>query len=223
MTKTQYYYAVARYHLGRFVYQFWGRLCPAIIVQRELQGTLFCLSLKCHTPWVFYGDAAANAEKPPFPNGGHVWDLGCNIGLYAVKAARNGCRVTGFDISLTNVLCLNQTARLNGLEIKAKLGPVTVKPTSWTPARSGHTEESITHGGSLLSMTYLEAAVRFGVPDFIKMDIQGAEVEFLQSAEFRQWVKEYRITVYLEVHNDAARWVWPEFRRIGLIHYLYEH
>ena len=220
MTKAQYCMKVAQYHVGRFVYQFWGRLCPAVIVQRELQGTLFALSLKCHTPWLFYGDLAANAENPPFPTVGHVWDLGCNIGLYSVKAARAGCRVTAFDISITNVLCLNQTARLNGLDIKAQFGPVTVKPMQWSAARSGHSEESMTRGGSLTSMTYLEVAERCGLPDFIKMDIQGGESEFLQSTEFREWVLRHGITIYLETHNDAARWVWPEFRKIGNIHYL---
>jgi FkbM family methyltransferase len=212
--------------MKRFVRQFlarsWRSAAPDVVVQRRLHNTLFSLSLRDHALWIFLGDSA-DAEQVPIPSFGHVWDLGCNIGLYSVQAALAGCRVSAFDISSTNVLCVNQTAKLNALDIHAYLSPVTVEESHWTPARTGHTEEAMTRGGALLSTTYLQASERCGVPSFIKFDIQGGEIEFLKSHAFRGWVHDNRISVYLEAHDGAEEFIWPEFKKIGPIHYWIGH
>lgn len=199
----------------------WRSAAPDVILQKRLHETLFVISLRDHALWIFDGDRA-DGEVVPIPDHGHVWDLGCNIGLYSVQAAKHGCRVSAFDISMTNVLRLNQTAHLNDLDIKAHCTPITVNPVQWTPAQTAHTEESLNVGGSLRSLTYLEASSKYGIPSFIKMDIQGGEVEFLKSGEFRDWIIGNHISFYLETHNDAEKYIWPEFKRIGDIHWFIE-
>lgn len=211
-------YAKLQYHARKPFSAFWQRFCPDVIVQRRLGKELFSVSLRDHTMWVSLGDAC-DVENVPLPSGGHVWDLGCNIGLYSVRAARLGCKVTAFDISETNVACLKQTATLNALPIEVVCAPVTPKPGFFKPAKTGHTEESMDANGSVPTITFLDAEEAFGLPTFIKMDIQGGEKDFLQSEYFRQWIFQNKIEVYLEVHNDCANYVWPEFKQIGRIHY----
>jgi FkbM family methyltransferase len=213
--------AALRYYANRPFAKLWRMLCPDVIVQREIRGVLFSVSMRDHALWVFRG-TFADAEFLPIPRGSRVWDLGCNIGLYSVQAAQIGCVVTAFDISKTNTLCLDQTARVNGLAIRAIHSPVTVDPVWWTPSRNGHTESELQVGGSLRSITYTEAAQMYGVPKFIKMDIQGGEIPFLRSVAFRDWAIQNSVTIYLEAHDDAAKHIWNDFRQIGPIHYLLE-
>ena len=205
---------MTKYLLGKV----WRRIMPDVIVQRRIGNELFAVSLRDHALWILYGDKAAGAEKIPIVKG-HVWDLGCNIGVYSIAAARAGCRVTAFDISNINVLCLAQTAIITGLPMTVVHSPVTTIPTRWTPSNTGHCEEKLSEGGIYKSLTFLEAAEKFGKPDCIKMDIQGGEVEFLQSEAFHGWVHSNGIAVYLEVHGEAVDLIWPTFTRIGPIHY----
>jgi len=181
--------------LARIASQIWSRLCPDVVIQRRIHQTLFSVSLRDHAFWIFTGDRA-DAESLPLPNSGHIWDLGSNIGLYSVKAAQNGCLVTAFDISLTNVLCLRQTAALNKLPIEVVHAPVTVERVHWTEALTGHTEESLRLGGSRESVTFLGAAEIYGIPEFIKFDIQGGEIEFLKSDSFRKYTKTESVSIW---------------------------
>jgi hypothetical protein len=60
-------------------------------------------------------------------------------------------------------------------------------------------------------MTYLEAEAQFGRPEFIKMDIEGAEIDFLKSEEFRNWIRSNRIALLVELHEKGF-WdiLWPD-------------
>ena len=207
-----------KWKFTRIIAWLWRSLMPDWIVQRRLLGTLYAMSIRDHALWLIYGDKAAGAEKVPFPAHGHVWDLGCNIGLFSVAAAQSGCRVTAFDISETNVLCVRQTAWLNHFNICAVNCPVTTSPCQWERTENGHTENAMTRKGKLVSLTYEQAAQIYGMPDFIKFDIQGGEREFLMGT-FKDWVMQHGIAIYLETHGDCASWVWPEMTRIGPIHY----
>jgi len=206
-----------KWKLSRVAAWLWRRVMPDWIIQRRLRETLYAMSLRDHALWLVHGDEAVAGEHPPFPERGHVWDLGCNIGAFSVMAAKAGCRVTAFDINLTNVLCVRQTAQLNHLNIIAVHSPVTAYPLQWGPSASGHPESELRHG-NLMSLTYQQAAEIYGKPDFIKMDIQGGEREFLMGV-FKDWVINNGIAFYLETHGDCANWVWPEMTRIGPIHY----
>lgn len=192
---------------------------PDIIVQRIIGGTLFNISLRDHASWIYFR-REAESEQIPFPVSGYVWDLGSNIGIHSVAAAKSGCRVTAFDISATNVLCLRRTAAQNFLNIKVILSPITAERDCFTPAESGHTEEKLRFGGDLETLCFSDAADKFGVPDFIKIDIEGAEDELLASAAFRDFVLHERITVYMELHRGNENLLWPEFKRVDGTHWL---
>jgi hypothetical protein len=210
-----------QFYANRVASSVWRRTAPDVIVQRAIRGSLMSVSLRDHALWVFRG-ASADAELLPIPQGSRVWDLGCNIGLYSVRAAQLGCTVTAFDIGETNVLCLNQTARMHGYAIQAVHCPVTVDAERWSPARTAHTENAMTTGGDRYSLSYAMAAWKYGTPTFIKMDIQGGEIPFLRSVSFKEWAFTNRIQLYVEVHGDAERYLWPEFKQVGRIQYFFK-
>jgi len=192
---------------------------PDIIVMRILRDTIFNISLRDHAFWIFFGESAS-AEQIPFPSAGCVWDLGSNIGLHSVAAAKSGCRVIAFDIAEINILCLRQTAAQNGLTITAVLSPITVRPVKFIPAKTAHTEEKLTLGGTRQSLDFNDAARIYGLPDFIKIDIEGSEAELLASKDFRNWIFENHIQIYLELHDGCESLLWPEFKRVDKTHWL---
>jgi FkbM family methyltransferase len=191
----------------------WRTIVPDLLVQRKIGDTVFTLSLRDHPSyWLTF------KEHPviPFPKGGVVWDLGCSIGYYSVAAALNNCTVFSFDISLTNILCLRQTAYLSHLEnIRAIHSPVTVGKTKWSPATTGGLGEKLCKNGSLDSIDFQEAAKLFGMPNFIKMDIEGSEREFLSSPSFKDWIITNRIGLYVELHGIEPSLPWKEFVEVG--------
>lgn len=205
--------------LRSFVIGAWRAIVPNVIVHRNISGVRFACSLKEHYFWLWYG-CGADAERLPIPHGGAVWDLGCNIGLYSVEAALSGCKVFAFDISQVNISCLRQTALDNKLDIQAIHSPITVGSIQWSHAKSGWTEEKLTIGGSHWSIDYDAFSRANGCPAFIKMDIQGGESEFLKSPDFKAWLHDNRVSLYLETHDDSARLIWPEFKQCGPIHYF---
>jgi FkbM family methyltransferase len=189
--------------LTKLVYKY----IPPIIIGYEIDGTLFNLSIRDHLIWIL---RKGPLERPPFSSGKLVWDLGCNIGVQSVQAAKKGNIVLAFDISPTNVLCLRKTAKENNLNIKVSCCPITIKEENWTPAKTGHLEEELTLNGILKSKTFHEPPI----PHFIKMDIEGGEKEFLLSNEFKKWVDENKVTLYVEIHKNNNKFLWKEFKKI---------
>ncbi|MEM7397140.1 MAG: FkbM family methyltransferase, partial [Verrucomicrobiota bacterium] len=63
-----------------------------------------------------------------------------------------------------------------------------------------HTRESI---------SWREAAAQYGIPDLLKMDVEGYEAAFLQSEPFLNWLRRNRIVWILEVHQPELRNLFP--------------
>jgi len=65
------------------------------------------------------------------------------------------------------------------------------------------------------SMTYLEAEAKFGKPAYIKLDVEYAEVDFLRSEKFRDWIRTNRIPLVVELHEKEF-WdlVWNDVPHI---------
>jgi hypothetical protein len=89
---------------------------------------------------------------------------------------------------------------------------------------SSDTENAIRESarGRGRSITYLEAAKEFPMPDLLKMDIEGAEVEFIQSSEFKRWLLENKIPWIVECHSpqfESMLWKDCAFVRIDESHF----
>ena len=140
-----------------------------------------------------------------------VWDVGSNVGVFALLAAKMGHQVVAFDISTCAINLMLKSARYNRLKIEHNCRAFSTKDFTYTPPKTADTCNKPIMGSGFASITFLEAANRHGVPNFIKMDIEHGEVEFLQSELFHEWIKQHDITLLMEVHSeDYMKFVWPD-------------
>ena len=166
-----------------------------------------------------------------------VWDVGTYLGFYAALASRlvgpKG-RVVAFEPDPENLARARHNAKLNSLgnvefiqaAIGEPVGTITLVKTANTNShiagafvgnnradystRAPNAWESMTVRCMSLDEAYLDPAIPN--PDFIKLDIEGAEQFALQHAD--RISSELSPTIMLELHNpecDLAAW---EFSRL---------
>jgi FkbM family methyltransferase len=138
------------------------------------------------------------------PKNAVLWDVGANVGLYSVYAAkRNKIRVFAFEPSVFNLELLARNIFNNYLQecvtivpiaLSDTLGPNLFKmsSTAWGGALSSFGEEFDQHGDKLnsifeyrtMGMTMDEAVrlLKIPVPRFIKIDVDGIEHFILRGA-----------------------------------------
>jgi FkbM family methyltransferase len=146
---------------------------------------------------------------------GNIWDVGCNVGIFSLYAASLGNRVVAFDISPKATRLLEKSAKRNRLTVTPIARAFSVEPFKYTPPEDADTRNrpgaTSGTGATETSMTFLEAEAQFGRPNFIKLDIEHAETEFLKSDKFRAWIKEHKIILLMELHaKEYWNMVWPE-------------
>jgi len=149
--------------------------------------------------------AASFSSKEPetltwlesIPEGAVLWDIGANVGLYSIYAAKaRDCRVFAFEPSVFNLELLARNIHLNGAQQKIVIVPVALSDalgpslfrmssTAWGGALSTFGQDFDQHGGKLnsifeyqtMGMTMDEAIrlLNIPAPRFIKIDVDGIE------------------------------------------------
>ena len=209
--------------VGETLARAWHQFVPPISVWKRIYGLEVCLDLRDSLIYL-----ATPAEKIEELEGfdrmlagveGHVWDVGCNVGIFSLYAASRGHPTAAFDISPKAISLLNKSAKRNALKnINTVARALSVKPFSYTPPKSAdviNRAEQTPVGATVTSMTYLEAEAEFGTPRFVKIDIEGAEEEFLHSREFADWVKSRGISVLMELHKkEFWAMLWPDIPHV---------
>lgn len=204
--------------LGAFLAKAWQRLAPPITVTRRFYGVDVCVDLRDHAIWW-----ASSARRVETGEGfdlmlrgvkGNVWDVGCNVGVFALYAASIGNKVTAFDISPKAIALVKKSAARNRLELNIVPQAFAVRTFQYAAPGNADTRNRPQEGGAEAmhtSMTFQEAEQRFGTPAFIKLDVEYAEVEFLKSAEFKDWIRSKQIPLLVELHEPHF-WdlVWPD-------------
>lgn len=126
-----------------------------------------------------------------------VWDIGANVGLYSVYAAKKrNCRVFSFEPSVFNLELLARNIYLNGLTERISIVPLPLSDqlgvsqmrmttTEWGGALSTFDREFGWDGQQIrqvfqfptIGLTMNDAVERLGIPlpDYIKMDVDGLE------------------------------------------------
>lgn len=204
---------------GRLCYRLLLLLLPPLTLHRKVWGLKIFFSLRdCLFYLAMSRKELESLEGPVLrileKTDGKVWDVGCNVGLFSLYCASRGCSVTSFDISDKCIRLLEKSAACNGLDIQTVPTALSMTPFKYTAPSSAHTMNAVSgqkRGEEKISLSLDEAVARFGVPQFIKMDIEGAELEFFQSLEFKNWISENRITLLVEVHSGEV-WdaVWDD-------------
>lgn len=129
--------------------------------------------------------------------GATLWDVGANVGLYSIYAAKaRNCEVYAFEPSVFNLELLARNVFLNRLHeritlvplaLNDRLGPNAFRMTStrWGGALSTFGERFDQHGGRLddifeyrmlgLSMADAVTLLQIPQPQYIKIDVDGLE------------------------------------------------
>lgn len=138
------------------------------------------------------------------PAGAIFWDIGANVGLYSVYAAKKrNCRVWAFEPSVFNVELLARNIFLNGVNDRVCLVPLALSngcgpnlmhmtTTDWGGALSTFGQDYGWDGRKVdwvfqfqtLGMSADEAMQKFRLPqpDYIKIDVDGIEHLILRGA-----------------------------------------
>jgi len=130
--------------------------------------------------------------------GSVLWDIGANVGLYSVYAAKvKKCRVYSFEPSVFNLELLSRNAFINGLSDMINIVPLpltdsiginklNMTSTAWGGAISTFGSLAIGHDGKPMRKSFefstlgvsMDSAVEvmnLPMPDYIKMDVDGIE------------------------------------------------
>ena len=126
-----------------------------------------------------------------------IWDVGANVGLYSIYAAKKReCRVVAFEPSVFNLELLARNLFLNSLQERVSIVPLALSDklavnqlrmttTEWGGALSTFGQNYGWDGQALaqifsfptlgISMDEGISLLRLPAPDFIKMDVDGIE------------------------------------------------
>jgi FkbM family methyltransferase len=195
----------------------WHRHAPSFNVPRRVYGLKMYFDFRDNAVW-WTRDAKTLEQADPSWEilrnfKGTVWDVGSNVGIFALRAASLGHNVIAFDISKRALQLLELSARANGLQIITVNRAFATRSFRYDAPNTSDTENAIIESltGADQSITFLEAANQFPPPDLLKMDIEGAETEFIDSAEFKLWIQQNRIPWIVESHSpDFEGMLWKD-------------
>jgi FkbM family methyltransferase len=138
------------------------------------------------------------------PKGKVLWDIGSNVGLYSIYAAKKDIEVISFEPSVFNLELLARNIFLNGLTEKICIVPIPLSLSinkssmnlttkSWGGALSTFGEE-FDQDGNIFQPLFKYNTIGIGMndasnflnlpfPNFIKMDVDGLEHIILEGGE----------------------------------------
>jgi FkbM family methyltransferase len=159
---------------------------------RNMDGTIECEGI---------GEIMRNLKPGVF------WDVGCNLGYYSLYAAKLGWEVYSWDLGRRAIELLQMSAHRNHLKVVANNRAFTDQPVCYREMVSAYAGNRVKPDpkGSL-SMTWKDAAATYPTPFLLKMDIEGAEIDFLKDEEFRKWIMAKGIVLAMEIHHPSSHY-----------------
>lgn len=223
----------------------WHYCAPHWTVSRRIGGQRLFFDLNDNIDDLTRRDLLEREAALPFLTScfsGLVWDVGANIGQFAVPMSAHDNRVIAFDISPRCCELLERTARYNRLPITVVPRPLGITAFNFTPSSTArpteHLQSSNTSNSTGLAITVQEAVDTFGLPQLVKMDIEGAEKDFFLSNAWKKWLCTNAIHWVVELHPERLDMsvVWNDLPMLQLdqhhflfhtdierINYLREH
>ena len=141
--------------------------------------------------------------------GSTIYDIGANVGFYTLlssKLAGNDGMVYSFEPNPLNINYLNQHIKLNNLD-NVKVFDYAVSDNVGFAFFENDTNSSmgyLSNNGKLkvktTSLDYLYEGNEIKKPDFIKIDVEGAELSVLKGAE--KLLKEFSPILFLATHGE---------------------
>jgi FkbM family methyltransferase len=147
------------------------------------------------------------------PLHGVAWDIGAHIGFFTLLLAKR-CHVIAVEPNPDNAQRLRRNVTLNRANVEViqaavgasrGAGRLALGPTSGTHRLAGIEAATwLEPGGGLIdvSLVTLDSLLDYGHPSFVKIDIEGAEVQALPEA--RRLLQEHPM-ILCETHGEEAR------------------
>lgn len=195
--------------LGSWAAKLWKRLAPQVQIRRRFHGAAIYFDLRDNLIYLFRSRRQLENDEKIYPilqgRPGTVWDVGANVGIVAIPAAVWGNSVVAFELSQKSLGLMRRSLAANKVSAVLVDRAFSTTSFSYSAPESASTENRpiLSPRGNKQSITFLEAFTTFGRPDIIKMDIEGAEEEFLRSEEFLRWIFDNNITWILEIHEQS--------------------
>ena len=193
---------MARTHVGRLILQTITRFTIESSTVANVNGTKFILSAA--NPRLNFRTRTFATKEPEtlkwidsFKHGSVLWDIGANIGLYSLYAAKTrNCRVFAFEPSVFCLEFLSRNIWINDLQSqitivpnplsdKTQLNLLTLHSREWgessnsfgTSLNQNGEEIDASFDYSILGLTIDEAISKLNlpVPQNIKIDVDGIE------------------------------------------------
>lgn len=155
--------------------------------------------------------------------GAVVFDIGAHVGYYSVLAshlAGPSGRVFAFEPRPFNLQCLLRHKELNSLpqleafDVCVGASAGSARFESRTGSGTGHLAPDGDLAVKVISLDDWLREGRLVAPDFIKIDVEGAEREVLEGA--RELLRERRPKLLLSLHSGALNaWAQAHLRALG--------
>ena len=183
------------------------------IMQGRLKGWKWIVGSGEHGYWLgWYEIRKRQAFETAIPEGAVVYDIGANVGYYSLIAAvvsgQNG-HVYAFEPLPRNVDYLRKHVTLNKMADRITVFDVAVSDQSGEAAFNLGASTSMGHlaetGEIKVKQVRLDDMVAVGEikpPDYMKVDVEGAEFDVLNGA--RKLLEQYKPVIFLDTHNREA-------------------
>ncbi len=182
-----------------------------------------------HDPYGFGRDEPETvAWIESLPADAVLWDIGANIGLYTLFAAKRGLRVLAFEPSAQSFAAMVRSAEANGLDrwidafCLALSDARGVARLEMASSEAGHSMHSIAGGTARFSQAVpaisIDAFVaEFGAapPTHIKLDVDGIEPAILRGGEamLARHVRE----ILVEIEGEEAQAIPGHLAQFGFV------
>ncbi|MFZ4121140.1 MAG: FkbM family methyltransferase [Caulobacterales bacterium] len=175
------------------------------------------------------------------PTSAVFWDIGANVGLYAIYAAKKGHRVIAFEPAASTLAVLTRNIELNGvsdqvaaygiaLSDSTKLDSLYMDSARTEPGHAVHSFGTRRTVAGEIEGGFQQATIgyraddfvsQFGVPapTHIKLDVDGIEAEILSGAAIlmRTKVKELMVEIYDDMNPTQAKQIRDAVSTLGFV------
>jgi FkbM family methyltransferase len=150
------------------------------------------------------------------PAGGKVLDLGGYIGGFAIAAATAGYQVVTVEANPQNAACIRESIAANDFAhpvrlIEGAIGAESrdlvsfVSNGPWGHVSTSRSADPPTGGVRMYTLPEVLAIAGWTAPEFIKMDVEGSELQAMKGAE--EWFAAgHRPTILYEANAFTLDW-----------------
>ena len=172
-----------------------------------------------------------------FREGETLWDIGANVGIYSIYAAKRGCHVIAFEPSVFNLEFLVRNIDLNSVGDRIGVAALALggtapgfamlrmSSTAWgdsqnsldsaTPQGATADAPAIHYQVVGLPLDSVRETLRLSYPHHIKIDVDGLEPEILETGPL---TLQHATSVLVEIpqHGGARERISTALTRAGL-------